>query len=152
MDKQQSFTEIQEQLEANDLRLTPQRAAVVQVLLNHTDTHLRTEQIFLLAKEFVPDIGLATVYRTLEVLEKLNIVNRFEYGDGQSRYELGRKSEEHYHHHLICLGCGEISEFEDDLLEKLEDKIAAKCQFKIVDHDLRFFGYCRKCQDKNGEK
>ena len=152
MDKQQSFTEIQEQLEANDVRLTPQRAAVVQVLLNHTDTHLRTEQIFLLAKEFVPDIGLATVYRTLEVLEKLNIVNRFEYGDGQSRYELGRKSEEHYHHHLICLGCGEISEFEDDLLEKLEDKIAAKCQFKIVDHDLRFFGYCRKCQDKNGEK
>lgn len=151
MDKQQSFTEIQEQLEANDLRLTPQRAAVIKVLLDHTDTHLRTEEIFLLAKEFAPDIGLATVYRTLEVLEKLNIINRFDYGDGQSRYEMGRDTEEHYHHHLICLGCGEVSEFKDDLLEKLEEKVAAKCQFKIVDHSLRFFGYCKQCQDKDCE-
>ncbi|MDI9419123.1 MAG: transcriptional repressor [Firmicutes bacterium] len=148
MDKQQSFAEIQERLEASDLRLTPQRAAVVKVLLEHVDTHLRTEEIFLLAKEFAPDIGLATVYRTLEVLERLNIINRFEFGDGQSRYEMGRDSEDHYHHHLICLGCGAISEFEDDLLEKLEGQIAAKCKFKIVDHDLRFFGYCQKCQEK----
>lgn len=149
MDKQQSFEEIQERLEANDLRLTPQRAAVVKVLLDHTHTHLRTEEIFLLAKEFAPDIGLATVYRTLEILERLNIINRFDYGDGQSRYEMGRDTEEHYHHHLICLGCGAVSEFEDDLLEMLEDKIASKCQFKIMDHSLRFFGYCKKCQMNN---
>ena len=130
MDRYLSLSEIQEQLEANDLRLTPQREAVVQVLLDNTDAHLRAEDIFLMTKKLAPEIGLATVYRTLELLEKLNIIYRFDYGDGQSRYELGRRSEEHYHHHLICLECGEISEFNDDLLEKLEAKIAKERDLK----------------------
>ncbi|NLM69169.1 MAG: transcriptional repressor [Firmicutes bacterium] len=148
MDRYLSLSEIQEQLEANDLRLTPQREAVVQVLLDNTDAHLRAEDIFLMTKKLAPEIGLATVYRTLELLEKLNIIYRFDYGDGQSRYELGRRSEEHYHHHLICLECGEISEFNDDLLEKLEAKIAKERDFEIVDHSLRIFGYCRRCRNK----
>jgi len=145
------LSEIEAQLAAKDLRLTLQRAAVVQVLIENTDTHLRAEDIFMLTKKFAPDIGLATVYRTLELLESLGIIYRLEYGDGQSRYELGRKSEGHYHHHLICLKCGEISEFDDDLLEKLEEKIASERDFEIVDHSLQVFGYCKKCRAKKDD-
>lgn len=137
--------EIRERLKSMNYRLTPQREAVVKVLLDNTDDHLKAEDIYAKTKVIASDIGLATVYRTLELLEKLDIIYRFEYGDGQSRYELGRKSEKHYHHHLICLKCGEISEFNDDLLEKLEEKIAVEKNFKITDHSLKFFGICSKC-------
>ncbi len=152
MDKQMRLDEIQKELETQDLRLTRQREAVARVLLGNMDDHLRAEDIYLLAKEVVADIGLATVYRTLEIFENLDIVYRLEYGDGQSRYEIGRKSDKHYHHHLICTKCGSINEFNDDLLEELEAKIAEQEEFEIIDHSLSFFGYCKKCQSKNGSK
>lgn len=148
MRNETSIKQIQEQLKEHDYQLTPQREAVVQVLIQNADMHLRTEDIYMRTKELAPEIGLATVYRTLELLEKLSVVYRFEYGDGQSRYELVSKSEEHYHHHLICLKCGEISEFRGDLLDQLEEKISQEQQFEIVDHSLRFFGYCAKCTAK----
>lgn len=139
---------IQRELVENDYRLTPQREVVVQVLLDNTDKHLRAEDIFMYAKKIAPDIGLATVYRTLELLDKLKIIYRLESGDGQSRYELSKNSELHYHHHLICLDCGTISEFKDDLLEEVEAKIEASEDFEVVDHTLKFYGYCAKCKSK----
>lgn len=143
------LSQIQEKLEKNEFRLTPQREAIVRVLFERADDHLKAEDLYLYAKELEPEIGLATVYRSLELLERLNIVHRLEYGDGHSRYELGHNSEGHYHHHLICLDCGEISEFKDDLLDKLEEQIARERDFEIIDHNLRFFGYCSKCRVKN---
>lgn len=148
MRNEPSIKLIQEQLKEHDYQLTPQREAVLKVLIENADMHLKVEDIYMRTKELAPEIGLATVYRTLELLEKINVVCRFEYGDGQSRYELVCKSEEHYHHHLICLKCGEISEFRDDLLDELEERISQEQQFKIVDHSLRFFGYCAKCSSR----
>ncbi|NMB38624.1 MAG: transcriptional repressor [Firmicutes bacterium] len=148
MRNEPSIKLIQEQLKEHDYQLTPQREAVLKVLIENADMHLKVEDIYMRTKELAPEIGLATVYRTLELLEKINVVCRFEYGDGQSRYELVCKSEEHYHHHLICLKCGEISEFRDDLLDELEERISQEQQFKIVDHSLRFFGYCAKCTSR----
>lgn len=148
MRNEPSIKLIQEQLKEHDYQLTPQREAVLKVLIENADMHLKVEDIYMRTKELAPEIGLATVYRTLELLEKISVVCRFEYGDGQSRYELVCKSEEHYHHHLICLKCGEISEFRDDLLDELEERISQEQQFKIVDHSLRFFGYCAKCTSR----
>lgn len=148
MRNEPSIKLIQEQLKEHDYQLTPQREAVLKVLIENADMHLKVEDIYMRTKELAPEIGLATVYRTLELLEKISVVCRFEYGDGQSRYELVCKSEEHYHHHLICLKCGEISEFRDDLLDELEERISQEQQFKIVDHSLRFFGYCAKCSSR----
>lgn len=142
------LAQVREQLEDNEFRLTPQREAVVRVLFDRVDDHLKAEDIYMYAKKIEPEIGLATVYRTLELLDRLGIIHRLEYGDGQSRYELGHNSEEHYHHHLICLDCGDISEFKYDLLEKLEEQIASERDFEIIDHNLRFFGYCSKCRVK----
>ncbi len=143
-----SVEQISQLLKEEDYQLTPQREAIVRVLIENADMHPKAEDIYMLTKQLAPDIGLATIYRTLELLERLNIIYRLEYGDGQSRYELVCKSEEHYHHHLICLKCGGISEFKDDLLEELEARIWREQQFEIVDHSLRFFGHCAKCAKK----
>lgn len=138
-----------EQLEKNSYRLTPQRAAVVSVLIDSADDHLSAEEIFLHTKKIYPDIGLATVYRNLELLEKLNIIHRFDYGDGQNRYEIRLgMDEQHYHHHLICKKCGAIGEFKTDLLEAIEKRITEESGFKVTDHCLRFFGLCAACQEK----
>lgn len=147
MDKR-TLSSILKKFEAEGYRLTPQRNAVVKVLLENRHGHPSAEEIYLETKALYPDIGLTTIYRSLELLERLNIVYRFDYGDGQSRYELGTGTNEHYHHHLICLDCGEISEFEGDLLDNMEQEIAETTGFKIADHCLRFFGHCKRCQDK----
>ncbi|MGI6036775.1 MAG: Fur family transcriptional regulator [Limnochordia bacterium] len=138
--------EIRDQLKERDLRLTPQREAVLKVLLT-TNGHLSAEEIYLATKEKAAEVGLATIYRTLELFEKLGIVRKLEAGVGQGRYEFV-DSDDHYHHHLICLSCGKISEFNEDLLEVLEETISARSGFTISDHCLRFFGYCADCQKK----
>ena len=98
-------------------------------------------------KKLHGEIGLATVYRNLELLEKLGIIHRFDYGDGQNRYEINMGEEEHYHHHLICRKCGAIGEFHSDLLESIERRIADETGFEVTDHCLRFFGLCAKCRE-----
>ena len=128
-------------------RITIPRQIVLQVL-DESKKHLSAEDIFLKVHQIYPTIGLTTVYRTLELLDKLKIIYRLESGDGQSRYELSKNSELHYHHHLICLDCGTISEFKDDLLEEVEAKIEASEDFEVVDHTLKFYGYCAKCKSK----
>ncbi len=139
----------QEQLEKHSYRLTPQRAAVVNALIAGADDHLSAEEIFLQTKKTYPNIGLATVYRNLELLERLNIIHRFDYGDGQNRYEIRLGMDElHYHHHLICRKCGSIGEFRTDLLETIEERISEETGFAVTDHCLRFFGICADCQGK----
>ena len=95
------------------------------------------------------EIGLATVYRSLELLCSLSILQKMDFGDGRSRYEVtGSDPAQHQHHHLICLQCGEVKEFADDLLEPLETDVADKSHFQIVDHQVKFYGYCQECQKK----
>lgn len=137
-----------QRLADSDYRLTPQRQAILQVLVDNREGHLSADDVYMKAKEKHPDVGLATVYRTLELFEKLGIVYRLDYGDGQARYEYNDGVEEHYHHHLICLSCGRIQEFNYDLLDDIEKIISSKTNFKIVDHCLRIFGYCAECSSK----
>ncbi|NMB21025.1 MAG: transcriptional repressor [Firmicutes bacterium] len=137
---------VRTRLEQESHRLTPQREAVVDVLIANADDHLSAEDVHMHTKKLHGEIGLATVYRNLELLEKLGIIHRLDYGDGQNRYEIRLGAEEeHYHHHLICTGCGAIGEFHSDLLESIERRIAEETGFKVTDHCLRFFGLCESC-------
>ncbi|HHT43375.1 MAG TPA: transcriptional repressor [Firmicutes bacterium] len=141
---------LKSRLEGESYRLTPQREAVLDVLIANAEDHLSAEEIYMHTKELHSEIGLATVYRNLELLEKLGIVHRFDYGDGQSRYEISlRDGEEHYHHHLICKQCGYIGEFHSDLLEAIEKRIEEEIGFEVTDHCLRFFGLCAQCRGKS---
>lgn len=139
-----SFAEICNRLRNHAYKLTPQRKTILKIFFEHADQHLSAEDIYQIIRPLNSEIGLATVYRTLDLLAELGILQKNDFGDGRSRYEFTRQ-DEHHHHHLICLRCGNVSEFDDDLLESLEAVIAKRTKFKVMDHDLKFYGYCHKC-------
>lgn len=137
---------LKEQLKTEGYKLTPQRRAILNVIADNEGKHLSTEEIYDIVKISCPEIGLATVYRTLQLLEKMTVVCRMNFDDGCNRYELVHKYEDHQHHHLVCLKCGSVEEVEGDLLDALEEKIRVKYDFNITNHSVKFFGYCSKCK------
>lgn len=144
---QQDFKEI---LKKNGLKITTQRIAILNVLENRPGEHMTAEEIFESVKKDYPDIGLATVYRTIQVLSDLNLIDRLNLDDGCVRYEIGGAAKEentHHHHHLICLNCGAVLTFEYDLLEILEERIKESMDFEVVNHEVKLFGYCKDCRD-----
>ncbi|MCK1998019.1 Fur family transcriptional regulator, ferric uptake regulator [Paenisporosarcina quisquiliarum] len=138
---------IKKQLSGASYKLTPQREATVRVLLENEEDHLSAEDVFLLVREISPDIGLATVYRTLELLNELNVVDKIQFGDGVSRYDLRQEGAAHFHHHLVCIECGAVDEIQEDLLEDVEAIVEKKWNFRIKDHRLTFHGICYRCQE-----
>lgn len=143
----EDYNKICDRLREHSYKLTPQRQTILRTFLEHADRHLSAEDTYMLVKNDYPEIGLATVYRTLDLLAELGILQKNDFGDGRSRYEFSRINE-HHHHHLICTQCGEVSEFDDDLLESLETVIQKRNGFKVLDHDLKFYGHCQNCAGK----
>ena len=139
--------EIRDKLKAENYKLTRQRAVVLEVFEEHPEEHLSVEDVYKLLLNKNVDIGLTTIYRTLDMLEKIAILHKIDFGDGRTRYEFRQLREIHHHHHLICGKCGAVTEFKDTLLEALEKSIQEVHNFKITDHQVKFFGYCRECQD-----
>lgn len=140
---------IKDSLKRNGYKLTPQRRAIVEIIINNKGNHLTTEEIYNLVKGSCPEIGLATVYRTVLLLDEIGTVTRLDLNDGCSRYELVGEDEHHQHHHLICTDCGKVIEVEGDLLEDLEGKIEKKYEFKIENHSVKFYGICKDCLKKS---
>ncbi|MCX8131770.1 MAG: transcriptional repressor [Clostridia bacterium] len=136
-----------EQLKERGYKLTMQRQAVLDVIVEHEGEHLSSEEIYELVKKNHPEIGLATVYRTLLLLDRMELVYKLDLDDGCSRYELNRHKEDHRHHHLICTKCGLVAEAQEDLLELLEEQILKKNGFIVKDHRVKFYGYCKNCLD-----
>ena len=142
----------QERFHKFNVRITSAREVVIDIL-QQTDDHLSAADIYVKAHAISPDIGLTTVYRTLEMLEKLGIVQKFDFGDKKARYELinnpGGKA---HHHHLICVRCSEIIDYteffdeEIDFIKKTTGKLSRKYGYKITDHLINFYGICGKCQ------
>ena len=137
-------------LSERNYKMTPQRKEILQVFIDCGDgLHLSAEEVHALLNQKDFDFGLATVYRNVELLNKLGILNKVDFGDGRARYELSNSDPQlHQHHHLICLNCKKVIEFEDDLLDDLENLIAKKSKFQIINHEVKFFGYCADCQKK----
>ena len=89
-------------------------------------------------------VSRATVYRTLDILVQNNFVRKLNLGDGRARYE--NKVDRHHHDHMICNTCGQIFEFVDAEIEKLQDKVAKQYQFILKSHIHQLFGICNECQ------
>lgn len=140
--------DLRQKLRDRQYKLTSQRQIILQAFLDNPGRHLSAEDVHTIVRRQAPDTGLATVYRTLELLGDLDVLQKMDFGDGRHRYEINETSTPHHHHHLICLKCGKVKEFGDDLLETLETAIAKRSKFAIVDHQLKFYGYCQECQDK----
>lgn len=138
-------------LKENGLKVTQQRLTVLEAVASCPDRHLTVEEIYELVKTGCPEIGLATVYRTIQLLYELHLIERINLDDGFVRYEIGKahgEDRKHHHHHLICTKCGKVISFQDDLLEELEDKISASCGFTVMDHEVKLYGCCEECGGK----
>lgn len=139
-------------LRGHGYRITVPRQAIIEAL-HSTEGHLSAEDIYLSVRTKYPQIGLTTVYRTLELLARMGIVFKFDFGDGRSRYELSEGPEGYrHHHHLVCSGCGRVIDYseyldsEQQLLDKTEGGLSEKYGFKITNHLIRFYGLCDNCQ------
>ena len=141
----EDIQKITNKLKKSGYKLTPQRQAIVDTIIDSVGKHLTVEEIFDIVKARRPEIGLATVYRTIMLMHEQNIVTRLDLIDGTARYELTRDDEHHTHHHLVCLSCSKVFEFMDDLLDPLEEEIGRKYDFKVLDHSLKFYGICNEC-------
>lgn len=137
-------------LKEKGLKVTNQRVLILGVLAGRSDKHLTAEEIYELVKAEYPEIGLATVYRTIQLLLELNLIYRINMDDGFVRYEIGHRTGtvNQHHHHLICLKCGELISFEDDLLDHMKERLASSYGFEVVDHEVKLYGYCKKCSAK----
>jgi len=143
------ISEVREKLRAKEIRFTVRRELVLKAFLENSDKHLSAEEVYNLVKIKVPDMGLATVYRTLELFMEFDFIHAIDFGDGRKRYELGAAEEDaHRHHHLICTKCGDIIEVNEDLLEELENRVNKQHDFVVTDHQLQIFGICKKCISK----
>ena len=91
---------------------------------------------------------LATIYRSMKMLEDVGLVKRFDFGDGSARFELIRHDTDEHHHHLVCTGCSKVVEIEECFPAELEQRIAAGNGFAKISHRLEFFGVCPSCQEK----
>jgi len=131
-------------LKENTLKFTKQRELVLKFLYEN-DGHFTPEDIYTLLKQQYPDIniGIATVYRTLSLLETSEIASSISFGVQGKKYELGLKK---HHDHLICSKCGEIIEFFDDIIEERQEVIAKQFNFQMTDHTMKIVGLCENCQ------
>ncbi len=129
------------------LRSTEQRRVVTDAFFR-SQGHLSIEDLLALSRKHNPRVGYATVYRTLKLLTECGLANERHFGDGMSRYEVADK--DHHHDHLICSNCGNIEEFEDDRIEKLQEEAAKKYGFALTSHKLEL--YASSCPKCNGPK
>jgi len=135
-------------------RITVARQAILEVL-SRTSKHLSAEDIYFAVHKDYPNIGLTTVYRTLELLVQLGFIFKFDFGDGRARYELteGPEKKQH-HHHLICTKCRRIINYTDfiddeiELLKRTEKGLSRKYNFEIKEHLIQFYGLCDRCRQK----
>lgn len=117
------------------LRMTEQRRVIARVL-SESDDHPDVEELHRRAHAIDPHISIATVYRTVRLLEESGIITRHDFGDGRSRYE--EQSESH-HDHLIDLKTGKVIEFVDKEIEQLQESIARRLGYKLVEHRLELY-------------
>ncbi len=137
--------EIENKLVHAKFKLTTPRRLIMEILLENEGDHLTAEDIHNRLREKGHQVGLATVYRTLELFCELDILSRLNFEDASSYYEL--EEQDQHHHHLICLSCNKIIEFSDELLEDFMESIVKKYGFEVTDHKIKYLGYCSDCHD-----
>jgi Fur family ferric uptake transcriptional regulator len=136
---------LSEQLRRRARRVTAPRQAILAVLRRHARP-MTIREVF--AELTAGDCDLATVYRSMHLLESLGLVKRFDLGPGGARFELLADGDDGHHHHLVCTGCRVIVELEECFPPDLETRIAARNGFARVTHHLEFYGLCPRCQQR----
>ena len=127
------------------LKNTNQRMIILEAFLQ-SDSHYSTEELYLKLRKDHPRIGYATVHRTLKLLAECGVALELNFGDGQTRFE--PLNVDQHHDHLVCTECGLIIEFSEPQIEKLQEQVAARYNFKIERHRHELYGLCSDCAEK----
>lgn len=148
--KQPDREALRERVEAymvqQGLRSTDQRRLIIDTLFN-APSHLTVEELLEQVRRVDPKVGYATVYRTMKMLSTGGLVEESKFGGGFTRYEL--HDDGSHHDHIICLDCGAIQEFEEPLIEELQDRVAKRFGFDVKSHKHELYGHCVKADCAN---
>lgn len=138
------------------LRMTLPRQVILQAL-DDASKYMTAEEVFMEVHKDYPQIGLATVYRTLNLLADMGLVTKFEFGEGKARYELTERGQKEKHHHLlVCSNCyrvikySEFSEEEQRLYQEIEKTLEKTYEFAIKRHVVQYYGLCSECRNMSG--
>jgi Fur family ferric uptake transcriptional regulator len=137
--------QLAEHLERQGLKHTRQRDAILQAFVESTG-HVTSEQLYEAVRDRNPEIGAATVYRTLKLLCEAGVAQQRFFRDGVTLYEY----EHHHHDHLICIGCGDIVEFRNDVIEEEQRKVATQHGYTLTNHRHHLYGECPRCRAARG--
>ena len=142
------YDEIIKIIQKSSYKLTPQREKIVEILVENEDKHLSAEELYFILKEKTPDIGIATVYRTLDIFYELKILEKISFSNGVSKYHLRQSVDDELHHHLICTNCNSIEKVSNPIFNKLIEYMKKEYSFEVQDNSLSFYGTCANCKNK----
>lgn len=128
------------QLKKAGLKVTSPRVKILEILKNPANQHISAEDLYKILLEKNQEIGLATVYRVLNQFDDAGLVSRHHFEGGRSVFELSNKA---HHDHLVCLSCGHVFEFEDDMIEDRQEQIATANNLNLINHSLYLYGECK---------
>lgn len=141
------INQIENKLKDKNCKLTSQRKAIIEVLLENKDQFLTAEDIFMKAKAKIPSTNFSTVYRNLDLLQKCGIISKNNIKGGvTSAYEIVTESA--HHHLMICKDCGKTQPIDFCPFEEISKKLCGK-NFKLTDHKFELYGYCEECNKKH---
>lgn len=133
------------QLKDNGLKVTGPRLKILDLFETYAEEHLSAEDVYRILLDEGIEIGVATIYRVLTQFEQAGILLRHHFETGKAVYELNKGD---HHDHIVCVKCGKVTEFHNEEIENLQDKIAEENGYKVVDHALYMYGVCEECQQK----
>ncbi|NMH58646.1 ferric iron uptake transcriptional regulator [Alteromonas ponticola] len=136
------------ELKKAGLKVTLPRLKILQILQEPQNQHISAEDVYKILIEHGEEIGLATVYRVLNQFDDAGILNRHHFEGGKSVFEISQKA---HHDHLVCLKCGKVVEFEDDVIEQRQTEVAKRNNMTLTHHSLYLYGECNKdnCEEQD---
>ena len=141
------MNEISEKLKDAGLKITHPRIKVLEILDQHEGKHATAEEIYRIFLDRGEEIGVATIYRVLTQCEQAGLVKRLQFEGGPAVFEL---RDEDHHDHIVCVRCGAVSEFHDEIIEERQRAIADNAGFELEDHSMVLYGLCPACRGKSG--
>lgn len=133
-----------QELRKAGLKVTLPRVKILKILESADPHHMSAEDVYRKLVQMEEDIGLATVYRVLTQFEAAGLVKRHNFEGGHAIFEIDQRE---HHDHLVCVNCGKVEEFFDDIIETCQIEIAKQSKFKMTYHNLTIYGICQGCEE-----
>ncbi|ABO23528.1 ferric iron uptake transcriptional regulator [Shewanella loihica] len=143
------MTDGNQALKKAGLKVTLPRVKILELMQEPDNQHISAEELYKKLLDIGEEIGLATVYRVLNQFDDAGIVTRHHFESGKAVFELAST---HHHDHLVCLSCGKVIEFSDEVIERRQDEIAMKHNIKLTNHSLYLYGVCTNDECDHGDE